>query len=375
MQCIEGIHDQVKELTVYQRTPNLATQRKIGHYTYSKESEDEEKKRWPDFFAHCDRSSTGQTTDWEDFDLQDDQLRRDMLEQKWQEGNFWFGNHRALLNDEAYNREVYDFWRAKVAHRIKDPRKRELLAPETPPHPFGAKRPSHETVYYDAFNQDNVNLVDLNTDEFLQVDETGITNKQSGHKELDIIILATGFDAIVGSILNGIDIRGRNGATLYKKWNTRIRTNHGLSVAGFPNFFYIAGPQAPTVFGTTPRLSEIQAPFIAHIIRSAGSGGVIDPDEQAEEDFDRECERVCPKLMWQTRTWYMRRTDFGRGPVQPACWYGGMAEYRRLLQQSEDKGFEGFHISHKRTEVNGETDGYVNGVNGTHAVHGVEVGA
>lgn len=234
LQCIEGIHDKVKELTVYQRTPNMATRRKIGHELYNKTHEEGEKKQWPDIFARCDSSSSGQSTDWEEFDLKDEKLKREMMEKKWQEGNFWFGNHKALLNDEKYNREVYDFWRKKVVDRIKDPEKKEILAPENPPHPFGTKRPCHETIYFEIFNQDNVNLIDLNTDDLVSVNERGIVTAKSGHKDLDIIIMATGFDAVVGSILNGIDIRGRGLVSLYQKWNTRIRTNYGLSVAEFP---------------------------------------------------------------------------------------------------------------------------------------------
>lgn len=85
----------------------------------------------------------------------------------------------------------------------------------------------------------------------------------------------------------------------------------------------MAGPQAPTVFGTTPRLSEIQAPFIAAAIHACGPFGIISPLKEAEEEYDRECERVCPKLMWNTDTWYMRRSANGKGPAQPACYYGG----------------------------------------------------
>lgn len=236
LQCIEGIAGKVKELVVFQRTPNMATRRKVGHELYNKNHEAAEKKIWPDIFARCATSSSGQSTDWKDFDLSDEKLKKDMMEKMWQEGNFWFGNHRSLFNDEKFNREAYDFWRSKVIHRINDPAKREILAPEVPPHPFGMKRPSHETFYYEIFNQDNVTLIDVNTDKIVSADRTGINCVNSGHHKLDVIIMATGFDAVVGSILNGIIIRGRSGSkvTLQEEWDTRIRTNLGLSVADYP---------------------------------------------------------------------------------------------------------------------------------------------
>lgn len=371
LQVIESIYKDVEELVVYQRTPNLATQRKVGHNLYNRKQEEEEKKRWEQLFEVCSNSSSGQSTDWEEFDLADQQKKRDFLEQKWADGNIWFGNHRDLLNNVTYNREVYDFWRSKVADRINDPEKREILAPKEPPHAFGARRPSHESSYYDAYNHDHVKLIDVRSDPFVEVTEDGVTTK-SGHQKLDILIMATGFDAVVGSILNGINIRGRRGSSLYYKWNSRIRSAYGIAVADFPNFFYGAGPQAPTVFGTTPRLAENQGPWMASIIAHAGPEGVVEPEEKYEQIWDDECSRVCPKLMWESRTWYMRHTDFGKGEVQPACYYGGMAEYKQHLDRCKENGFEGFKISHIRTPYGEDVDGAVNGTYATNGANRVD---
>src|SRR5262249_8630823 len=122
--------------------------------------------------------------------------------------------------------------------RIKDPAVAEKLAPMRPMHPFGAKRPSLEQHYYEAYNQPNVQIVDLLESPIERVTPTGV-NTQDREVELDILVLATGFDFLTGG-LTSIDIRGTNGQTLREKWSSGSRAHLGMASAHFPNLLYTA---------------------------------------------------------------------------------------------------------------------------------------
>jgi len=144
--------------------------------------------------------------------------RRATFERIWEIGGLapWVGSFNDILTNERSNRAAYDFWRDKTRARIKDAALAELLAPTKPIHPYGAKRPSLEQNFFEIFNQPNVSLVDLGKTPIERVTRSGITTTAGGH-DLDVLVLATGFDAVTGG-LTSIDIRGTQGETLREKW-------------------------------------------------------------------------------------------------------------------------------------------------------------
>jgi cation diffusion facilitator CzcD-associated flavoprotein CzcO len=129
-----------------------------------------------------------------------------------------------------------------------------------PLHPFGVKRPSLEQHYYEAYNQPNVHIVSP----IERVTPTGVKTKD-GEVELDILVLATGFDAVTGG-LTSIDIRGTNGEMLREKWSSGSRAHLGMASAHFPNLLYISGPQSPSAFCNGPTCAELQGDFVVACI-------------------------------------------------------------------------------------------------------------
>ena len=163
----------------------------------------------------------------------------------WNRGGFapWLGTYQDVLSNQEANDSAYAFWRDKVRARIKDPAVAEKLAPMRPLHPFGVKRPSLEQRYYEAYNRPNVHIVDLLETPIERVTPTGAKTKD-GEVELDVLVLATGFDAVTGG-LTSIDIRGTNGEMLREKWSSGSRAHLGMASADFPNSALHLRPAKP----------------------------------------------------------------------------------------------------------------------------------
>lgn len=165
-----------------------------------------------------------------------------------QEGGFkfWVAGYTDVNTDQKANDATYDFWRRMVLKRIKDPEKAKLLAPEVPPHPFGAKRPSLEQNYFEVLSQQNVDIIDLNKFSIDEINANGVRTA-AGQVDVDLIVLATGFDGLTGGFTD-IDLRGVDKRPLKQHWSDGVKTSMGVAVPGFPNMFFLFGPQAPSTF-------------------------------------------------------------------------------------------------------------------------------
>jgi cation diffusion facilitator CzcD-associated flavoprotein CzcO len=172
----------------------------------------------------------------------------------------WQGNFRDILTDRAANAAISDFVARKIRTRVRDPRVAEKLIPQD--HGFGTRRVPLETFYYEVYNQPNVELVDLRQSPIERVTPDGIKFRDRA-LAVDIIIYATGFDAITGSF-DRIDIRGRNGQQLRQKWGNGPQTFLGVQVEGFPNMFMLMGPH--TALGNIPRSIEYNVEWVANLI-------------------------------------------------------------------------------------------------------------
>ena len=136
------------------------------------------------------------------------------------------------LFDQKANDQAYEFWRKQVLKRIKNPEKQRLLAPENPPHPWGTKRPSLEQRFYEVMDQDHVNIIDVNENPIEEVTTKGLKTKL-GLVEVDLIILATGFDSVTGSLAQ-LNIKGSKGGTIADHWKNRTQTSMGIAIPEFP---------------------------------------------------------------------------------------------------------------------------------------------
>ncbi len=332
------------ELTVFQRTPILALA--MQQCALDEATQVEMKRDYPARFARRRESFGG-------FDFHasgksalevSPEERRAIYEASWAAGgfSFWASTfYDVMMNLEA-NRTAYDFWREKVQARIRDPKLAEKLAPRQPPHPFGVKRPSLEQTYYDVFNQENVRLVDLKETPIVEVTPNGVRTAEAEH-EFDILVLATGFDAVTGG-LTQIDIRGVEGLTLKEKWAQGARTHLGLASAGFPNLLFLYGPQSPSGFCNGPTCAELQGDWVVEFLTHLRDAGVsrFDTTPAAEEAWKAHVEEVSALTLFPLAdSWYMGANIPGK-PRELLNYPGGVPLYLQMCQLSADKDYDGF---------------------------------
>ncbi|KAM5354924.1 hypothetical protein ACJ41O_001570 [Fusarium nematophilum] len=345
-QVIEEIAPKVAHLTVFQRTPNLAVPR--SQVQYSVQEFERVKEHYPYLFEQ--RLSTF-GVDCPDrpsrtFD-HDAETRQEFYRGLYHKGglSFWFRNYADMTTDSRANREAYNFWRSRTLPRIRDPDVARKLAPAIPPHAFGIKRPSLESDYFEAFNRPNVSLIDLGHDPLVCETKNSVVCRDSGPHELDILIYATGFDFVTASVLQ-MNVRGRNGQLLSKKWNTDIGSSGiwtylGIMSAGFPNMFFPVGPQAPTALGITPFMAELQGRWIAGIVRHLRAQGktTVEPASDAERWWKNELVSSANKTLFpHTDSWYMGVNVPGR-KKEPRCYLGGVDRYAQFLDESAAGGY------------------------------------
>jgi cation diffusion facilitator CzcD-associated flavoprotein CzcO len=348
VQVVQEAARDAAQLTLFQRTPNLAIpmgQRKLGTADQAAI-----KTELPERFETRGNTFAGFDFDFLPRNAGDvtPEERTAEYERLWQAGGFrfWLGVFQDTLFDPKSNEYAYAFWRDKVRTRIKDPALWEKLAPTTPPHPFGVKRPSLEQNFYEAFNQDNVALVDLSDTPIQSVTESGILTSDGIEREFDIIVLATGFDAVSGG-LTAIDIRGADGALLRDKWATGVRTHLGVATAGFPNMLFIYGPQSPSGFCNGPTCAEIQGEMIVETLDHMLSNGHrrIEATPEAEKEWTHHvAELVAPTLFLHAKSWYVGANIPGK-PVQMLNYPGGLPLYRAKYEESKANNYAGFQMS------------------------------
>jgi len=269
-----------------------------------------------------------------------------VYEEAWAAGglHLWGGSFADILLDEAANRTVYDFWREKTLPRIPDPDLAALLAPEEPPYPFGTKRPSLEQGYYEAFARPDVHLVDLRATPVEEVTATGIRTAVA-HHDLDVLVLATGFDANTGGIAR-LDLHDVDGRSLRERWAGGVDTHLGIAIPGVPNLFMLYGPQSPTAFWNGPTCAEVQGDWLADLLVHLRSRGAttIDATADAARAWTREVDVFAEvTLLGGTDSWYMaanvpgKRRQLLNHPVTD--------QYRTHLEACAAGGYTGFVIS------------------------------
>lgn len=215
-------------------------------------------------------------------------------------------NYFDMTRELKANRIAYEYWKERVRERVKDPRKAALLAPDEPPHPFGAKRLSLEQDFYDQFDRPNVDVVDVRTNKVVAFEPNGVRMEDGTIHELDVIALATGFDAITGGIKD-IEIRGRGGQELKEKWKMGTWTYLGLTTHGFPNFYFTYGPQGPTAFANGPSCNELQGDWIVTLLDNMRKNGqtTIDPKLEEEQRWKTGVNELALKgVRGHTDSWY-----------------------------------------------------------------------
>ena len=356
VQVVQEAAKVAAHVTVFQRTPMLALPMRQRRLT--REEQDAAKPGYPDIFRRRTESNSGFefTGVGEATFAVSAQERRAVYERLWEQGGFgfWVGGFSDMLLDETANRTAYDFWREQVRARIHDPALAETIAPTEPPHPFGVKRPSLEQDYYDVFNQDNVELVDLGATPVTAVSETSVATSAGVH-DVDLLVLATGFDAVTGG-LTSIDIRGCTDTTLRDHWAAGVRTHLGMASAGFPNLLYLYGPQSPSGFCNGPTCAEVQGDWIVELFRHLGDNGItrIEATSDAEEVWRSQVHSIASTTLFpRADSWYMGANIPGK-PREMLNWPGGLQLYVAACRASAADGYSGFVLNNRPPPPHGQ---------------------
>jgi cyclohexanone monooxygenase len=271
----------------------------------------------------------------------DPQAQRAALEGQWARGGADYATTFTdfMLNEQT-NAIAADFVREKIRAIVKDPATAEALTPRG--FPIASKRLSLDTDYYETFNRPNVKLIDLRDNPIERIVPEGVRTRNA-LVELDMLIFATGFDAMTGSMLR-IDVRGEGGMTLREKWVAGPLTYLGLMVAGFPNMFIVAGPGSPSVLTNMVASVEQHIDWITDCLLNLRSHDkrMIEAETQAEQDWVARLNRQAAQtLFMKGNSWYLGANVPGK-PRVFMPYVGGLGEYRKICDRVAGAGYAGF---------------------------------
>lgn len=342
IQAIPVIAETAAHLTVFQRTANYSVPARNVPLT-------DDFKRWVKENAAEIRHATRSTPNGHPFFISErlaqetpEDERQALYEAAWKKGGLQF---RATFQDLVVNKAANDtaaaFIRGKIKEVVKDAATAAILADID--HPYAAKRPPIDTNYFETFNRDNVTLVDVRAAPIQRITPEGMETTD-GIYPLDIIVFATGFDAMTGPMLR-MDIRGRDGVALADAWAAGPRNYLGLQVAGFPNLFTVTGPGSPSVLCNMPVAIEQHAEWIAECIGFMLRQGIkrIETTDRAMDVWVEEVNTAANAtlLPQATHSWYLGANVPGK-PRVFMPYAGGMAHYRRICADVAANGYEGF---------------------------------
>ncbi|OBT73773.1 hypothetical protein VF21_07981 [Pseudogymnoascus sp. 05NY08] len=253
--------------------------------------------------------------------------RHQRYEKLWERGGYAFLTsiyQDYNINKEA-NAEMYSFWANKVRSRITDPVKRDIVAPLKQFQWIGTKRPSLEVDYYEMLDRPNVSLVDLKSTPIKEFACNGIITRDNNTHELDIVIVATGYDSVTGSLYD-MNIHDKNGVLLQKKWQDGIRTYLGMMVPGLPNAFFLYGPQAPTSLANGPPFLELQVEWVTKFLERVKKDAIqaVEVSDEAAEGWGHASSQVFQMLLHrETPSWWNGANIPGK-KREPLVWFGGI---------------------------------------------------
>ena len=302
VQLITEIAKEVGHLTVFQRTPNFCAPLRNG--PISDEWQQEIKANYPEIFRKCAETAGSFVHRFDPRSAMEvsPEERQEQYERLWQEPGFskWLSNFYDVMLPGEANEDYAEFFRNKIRERVHDPEVAEMLVPKD--HMFGSKRLPCESGYYEVYNRDNVTLVDVKNAPIQRITPTGLQTADAEY-EMDVIIFATGYDAVTGS-LNRIDINGIGGQSLKDKFAKGPRTYMGIQSAGFPNMFTI---NAASV-GNFVRAAEPLVEWVTECIRYVRENEYIriSPTLEAEDDWVNHVNEAGSKILRsQADSWFV----------------------------------------------------------------------
>ena len=343
IQAIPCIAGQARQLYVFQRSPNYSIP--AGNVPLDDDTRRAQKAGYPERRRLSMASGGGSPHQPHPVSALDvsEQERRATYEKRWQLGGVLFSKtFPDQMLDLGANDTARTFWEEKLRAVVDDPQTAEWLIPTD--HPIGTKRICTDDHYYQTFNRDNVTLVNLRVTPILRMDAAGVATSAARY-DLDALVLATGFDAMTGSV-DKLNIVGRGGETLNTAWASGPITYLGLGVPGFPNLFNISGPGSPSVLANMALHSELHVNWIADAIGYLRAHGAtaMQATHAAAADWSDECtQRAAEGLMLRANSWYLGANV----PDKPRVFMpfvGGFGVYGQIIADVAAAGYKGFEL-------------------------------
>lgn len=346
IQVITAIAPEVAHLTVFQRTPQYSVP--VGNGIMPAAEIAAIKADYDNIWPRVKRSMTA-------FGFEESTIpamsvsadtRRAVFQKAWDEGGgfrFMFGTFSDIVTDEAANEAAAEFVRGKIAEIVDD----EETARKLTPRGYYAKRPLCDSGYYAVYNRDNVALVDVRENPIDEITERGIRTTDGIEHELDVIIFATGFDAVDGNYVK-IDLRGRGGETIREHWREGPTSYLGTTVSGFPNMFMVLGPNGP--FTNLPPSIETQVEWISDCIKDLESNGgaVIEATRAAEDDWTRTCQAIADETLFSKGESWIFGANIPGKKHTVMFFMAGLGAYRDALASVVDADYRGFERRPRR---------------------------
>ena len=344
VQAISRIAKQAKELTVFQRTANWVIP--VWNAPMAADFTAWVKTNYRDIRAKCFSSSGGTP-----FDppvaaalAVSEEQRRTTLETFWQMGGIkFFSAFTDVFASVEANEIMCAFVRDHIKTTVKNPATATLLTPTD--HPIGTKRPPMDDDYYATFNLPHVAVVDLRKTPITGMTAGAVQTAAQAY-DLDVLVLATGFDAITGALL-AIDVRGAGGRSLREAWAAGAGTYLGLGIAGFPNLFTVTGPLSPSVLANMPVAVEQHVDWIADCIVHMRDSGLarIEPEMGAQDDWTAHVADVAGHTLYpRSNSWYFGSNVPGK-PRQFGVYVGGFSNYSQRCADVAKAGYQGFALT------------------------------
>ncbi|MEM8499845.1 MAG: alpha/beta hydrolase fold domain-containing protein [Pseudomonadota bacterium] len=343
IQSIPLIAEQASALTVYQRTPAYSMPAK--NRPLDSDDVAEMKSNYPNYRAQ-QRLAAAAIVDpppaIESWHMVDENERKRRYDDAWDAGLLisMQSTFTDIQLDEEANQDISKYAHSRIRGVVKDSQTASALVPRS--YPFATKRPCLDTNYYETYNRDNVELVDLLSTPITEITEAGITTS-AGEKSFDAIVYATGFDAMTGA-LTAVDIRGRDNASLKDKWAQGPHTYLGLAIAGFPNLFTITGPSSPSVLSNMLVSIEQHVDWVSDCIAWMQERNLttIEAESKAEDEWAKHTDLQAHLSLYpKANSWYMGANIPGKPKIFMA-YVGGVGVYRGLCDSIAAADYEGF---------------------------------
>lgn len=345
IQAAPVIAEQAQHLTVFQRTANYSIPARNGPVTNA--DIQLTRQNYDDIWQRARASTNGHpfTMSKQSALSVSPAEREQIYEKAWQRGGLRFRASFAdiLANVEA-NGTASNFIRHKIKEVVNDPKVADMLTPHD--HGFATKRPPIDTGYFETFNRNNVQLVDVKAEPIVRLTENGIQTAAREYN-LDIIVFATGFDALTGPLLN-LNISGSKGYALKEAWSAGPHTYLGLQIPGFPNLFTVTGPGSPSVLCNMPIAIEQHVNWITDCFRDIRAKGLKRIEARADS-ADHWVAHVneaadATLLPMASSSWYLGANVPGK-PRVFMPYAGGFARYAGICADVAGDDYRGFALS------------------------------